>query len=42
MRDKGVLDCRRDGNKVYYYIANPNVIKLLHCMYDHCNGVQRQ
>ena len=36
MKDKGVLDCRRDGTKVFYRIENKNVIKLLHCMYDHC------
>ena len=36
MKDKGVLECRRDGAKVYYRIANKNVIKLLHCVNDHC------
>ncbi|MBN2269925.1 MAG: winged helix-turn-helix transcriptional regulator [Sedimentisphaerales bacterium] len=36
MRDKGVLACRRDGAKVYYRIENKNVIKLLDCVYDHC------
>lgn len=36
MKDKGVLGCRRDGAKVYYRIENRNVIKLLHCVYDHC------
>ena len=36
MKDKGVLSCRRDGTKVFYRIENKNVIKLLHCMYDHC------
>jgi DNA-binding transcriptional ArsR family regulator len=36
MKDKGVLECRRDGTKVFYRIENKNVIKLLHCMYDHC------
>lgn len=36
MRDKGVLEYRRDGTKVFYRIENKNVIKLLHCMYDHC------
>ena len=37
MKDKGVLSCRRDGAKVYYRIENKNVIKLLYCIYDHCN-----
>ncbi|MFC1634633.1 ArsR/SmtB family transcription factor [Planctomycetota bacterium] len=36
MKDKGVLECRRDGTKVYYCIGNKNVIKLLHCVNDHC------
>jgi DNA-binding transcriptional ArsR family regulator len=36
MKDKGVLNCRRNGTKVYYRIENKNVIKLLHCIYDHC------
>ena len=34
MRDREVLDCRRDGAKVYYFIKNKNVLKLLHCVYD--------
>ena len=41
MRDKGVLECRRDGVKVYYRIGNKNVIRLLHCVYDHCNSKKR-
>ncbi|MHC4664704.1 MAG: ArsR/SmtB family transcription factor [Planctomycetota bacterium] len=36
MRDKGVLSCRREGARVYYRIENRSVIKLLHCIYDHC------
>ena len=36
MKDKGVLASRRDGAKVYYHIANPNVIRVLDCVYDHC------
>jgi ArsR family transcriptional regulator len=38
MKDKGVLDCRRVGTNVYYRIANPGVIKLLHCVYHHCDA----
>ena len=37
MRDRDVLSCRRDGAKVYYAIKNKNVIKLLYCIYDHCD-----
>ena len=36
MKDKQVLQCRRDGTKVFYSIKNPNVVKLLHCVYHHC------
>jgi ArsR family transcriptional regulator len=36
MKAKGVLSCRRDGVRVYYRIENKNVIKLLNCVYDHC------
>jgi ArsR family transcriptional regulator len=36
MKDKGVLACRRAGTNVFYRIQNPNVIKLLHCIHDHC------
>ena len=36
MKDKGVLNCRRNGTKVYYQIENKNVIKLLDCICDHC------
>ena len=36
MKDRGVLACRREGAKSYYRIQNLNVIKLLHCIHDHC------
>ncbi len=36
MKDKQVLQCRRAGTKVFYSIKNSNVIKLLHCVYHHC------
>jgi len=42
MKDKGVLSCRRNGTKVYYRIENKNVIRLLHCIYDHCDRKQRK
>jgi DNA-binding transcriptional ArsR family regulator len=41
MKDKGVLNCRRNGTKVYYHIENKNVIKLLNCIYDHCETKKR-
>ena len=36
MKDKGVLSCRRDGMRVYYYIKNKNVVKLLRCINNRC------
>jgi ArsR family transcriptional regulator len=41
MKDKGVLSCRREGAKVFYRIENRNVIKLLNCIYDHCERKSR-
>jgi len=38
MKDKGVLASRRVGAKVYYRIENPNVVRVLGCVYDHCQG----
>jgi ArsR family transcriptional regulator len=42
MKDKGVLNCRRNGTKVYYRIENQNVIRLLHCIYDHCDRKRKK
>jgi len=36
MRDRGVLNARRDGNHVYYRIANPNVVQVIHCIRRSC------
>jgi len=36
MKDKGVLGCRREGARVYYYIKNKSVIELLACVHKHC------
>ena len=41
MRTRGVLEARRQGNRVFYSIANPNVIKLLDCMVHHCEHAQK-
>jgi ArsR family transcriptional regulator len=32
MRMRGVLGSRRDGSQVYYAIANPDVVKVIHCI----------
>lgn len=37
MKDKGVLSCRRNGTKVYYRIEDQKVVRLLQCIYDHCD-----
>lgn len=29
LRDKGILECRKDANKVYYRIRDPNILKLM-------------
>jgi len=41
MKDRGVLASRRDGAKVFYRIQNPNVIRVLNCVYDHCEAKTR-
>ena len=38
MKDKQVLQSRRKGTSVFYDIKNKNVIKLLHCVYHHCDS----
>jgi ArsR family transcriptional regulator len=32
LKSKGVLTARRQGNQIYYAIANPSVIKVIHCI----------
>jgi len=32
MRVRGVLRARREGAQVYYSIANPDVVKVIHCI----------
>jgi ArsR family transcriptional regulator len=38
LRDKDILECRREGTSVFYRIKNKNVIHLLHCVYNHCES----
>ena len=42
MKDKGILDSRKEGTNVYYCIKNLKVISLLHCIYSHCDTAQAQ
>jgi len=37
MKDRGVLASRRDGNRVYYRVSNPNVVRVIQCIRDHCD-----
>ena len=32
MRTRGVLAARREGTQVHYSIANPDVVKVIHCI----------
>lgn len=41
LKDKDILDCRREGTNVYYHIKNTNVINLLDCVYHHCEPNQQ-
>ncbi len=36
MKDRGIAVCRREGNKVYYRLANPNLMRVLDCIREHC------
>ncbi len=42
MKDKQVLQSRRQGTSVFYTIKNENVIKLLHCLCHHCDNDSTQ
>jgi len=37
MRDRGVLAARREGNHVYYRIANVHIVHVIHCIRESCN-----
>lgn len=32
MKSKGILSSRREGNLVHYFIINPSVVKMIHCV----------
>jgi len=38
MKSKGILSSRRNGNQVYYAIANPNVVKVIQCIRGQGSG----
>jgi DNA-binding transcriptional ArsR family regulator len=35
MKAKGILSSRRNGNQVFYWVANRNVIEVIHCVRRH-------
>ena len=37
MRDKGILESRRDGVNVYYQIIDPRITHVIDCIHDHCD-----
>ena len=41
MKNKGILASRRDGAKIYYRLENKNVVRVLSCVYDHCQARKR-
>jgi DNA-binding transcriptional ArsR family regulator len=39
MRERGLLETRREGNMVYYFIQNPKLLKLMELMKEiFCDG----
>jgi ArsR family transcriptional regulator len=42
MRDKGVLQTRRDANRVYYRVADPRTLQLIVTMREVFCGIQRR
>ena len=34
MRDKGILDIRRSGKNIYYFLIDKAVANIIHCIYD--------
>ena len=35
MKAKGILSSRRNGSRVLYWVANKNVIEVIHCVRKH-------
>lgn len=36
MKDKGVLNCRREGKNIYYSLADSNITKVIGCI-ENCD-----
>jgi DNA-binding transcriptional ArsR family regulator len=37
MRDKGILEGRRDGVNVFYRIVDPRITHVIDCIHHHCD-----
>ena len=37
LKEAGVLACRKEGRKIYYYPAKPEIKKLLNCLENCCH-----
>jgi DNA-binding transcriptional ArsR family regulator len=37
MRDKGILDGRREGVNVFYRIVDPRITHVIDCIHHHCD-----
>lgn len=37
LKDRGIVACRRDGNRVYYRLTNAKLLRVLECIRDHCS-----
>jgi ArsR family transcriptional regulator len=38
MRDRGILEARREGNHVFYRIGNPHVLEVIECIRRSCEA----
>ena len=34
MKDRKIVSCRRDGNRMFYSIASPLILKMLYCLIE--------
>jgi len=41
LKDRGIVACRRDGNRVYYRLTNANLLRVLDCIREHCSRSTR-
>ncbi len=34
MKDRKIVSCRRDGNRMFYSVASPLILKMLNCLVE--------